>query len=139
VLVRTEAAGWLRDRLDSISSAMPLDARDLAVTGRDATGLKAEVPWIRIYSCPVSGHVTHSKSHDMCRLIITAPIRWCGEAGDSQPGAGPPGVARAEPGQAAEVVLAPVCLRPAAGLLPDRWHRAQAGRWQRGGGDRHHR
>ncbi|MGY1776910.1 MrcB family domain-containing protein [Geodermatophilus sp. SYSU D00804] len=56
VLIRTEAAGWLRDRLDAVTTAMPPDARDLAVTGRDSTGLKAEVPWIRIFSA------THSPS-----------------------------------------------------------------------------
>jgi hypothetical protein len=56
VLVRTEAAGWLRTRVGAIASVMPPVAQDLAVTGRDSTGLKAEVPWIRIYSA------THSPS-----------------------------------------------------------------------------
>ncbi|NEM07730.1 DUF3578 domain-containing protein [Geodermatophilus normandii] len=50
VLIRTEVAAWLRDRVGAIATVMPPDARDLAVTGRDSTGLKSEVPWIRIYS-----------------------------------------------------------------------------------------
>src|SRR4051794_5005167 len=38
--------------------------------------------------CPVSGHVSGRKSHDICRLIITPPMRWCGEASGSHEAAG---------------------------------------------------
>src|SRR4051794_8207014 len=50
VLVRKEAADWLRELLPQLSAAVPALVDDLAVEGRDGTGRKTEVPWLRVHS-----------------------------------------------------------------------------------------
>lgn len=50
VLVRSEAARWLRDRLPRLAVAASSAVDDLAVEGRDGTGRKTEIPWVRIHS-----------------------------------------------------------------------------------------
>src|SRR5689334_21904387 len=49
-VVRHEIAGWLRDHGDALASAIRIPAEDFFPEGRDATGLKTRVPWIRFGS-----------------------------------------------------------------------------------------
>jgi hypothetical protein len=58
VLVRRELATWLRARLPELTASMPESAHDLEIEGRDATGLKSRVPWVRIYSLSRSPSAT---------------------------------------------------------------------------------
>lgn len=57
-IVRRELVGWLRDRLPQLTALMPESAKDLEIEGRDATGLKSRVPWVRIYSVSRSPSAT---------------------------------------------------------------------------------
>ena len=45
-LVRNDVADWLRARLPSMADSV----EDLKVEARDGTGLKGEIPWVRVYS-----------------------------------------------------------------------------------------
>jgi 5-methylcytosine-specific restriction enzyme MrcB-like protein/uncharacterized protein DUF3883 len=53
-LVRHGVADWLRDRLPSIDTTID----DLRVEARDGTGLKGEIPWVRVYSASRSKAAT---------------------------------------------------------------------------------
>lgn len=57
-IIRREVGDWLRARLPGLALAMPESARDLEIEGRDATGLKSRVPWVRIYSLSRSPSAT---------------------------------------------------------------------------------
>jgi len=50
VVIRHEIADWLRERQHAIAQAADLAPDNLGIEGRDATGLKAEVPWTRVYA-----------------------------------------------------------------------------------------
>jgi len=49
-LIRRGIPGWLRTQLLRLPGAMPGNVVDPAVEGRDGTGLKTEIPWVRVYS-----------------------------------------------------------------------------------------
>jgi hypothetical protein len=57
-LVRHECASWLRDQLPRLAHLVPESVQDLAVEGRDGTGLKTEVPWVRVHSLARSPSAT---------------------------------------------------------------------------------
>jgi len=58
VVVRREAAGWLRGELPALSALMPPGVEDLAVQGKDGTGRKTELPWVRVFSVSRSPSAT---------------------------------------------------------------------------------
>src|SRR5689334_21713885 len=49
-LIRREIRDWLAGRKDQISRRMGRSGRDVEVEGRDGTGSKSEIPWVRFYS-----------------------------------------------------------------------------------------
>lgn len=57
-LVRRGAAGWLSERVGAINRTLPQPIDDLEVEARDATGLKSEIPWARVYSASRSPSAT---------------------------------------------------------------------------------
>jgi hypothetical protein len=57
-LIRGDIASWLRARLPRLAADVPEAVSDLKVEARDATGLKSEIPWVRIYSASRSGSAT---------------------------------------------------------------------------------
>lgn len=57
-LVRRDGASWLRDRLDEITIAVGKPIDDMSVQGRDGTGPKSELPWLRLYSSSRSPSAT---------------------------------------------------------------------------------
>lgn len=50
VIVRQELAALLRAHTDELADAVGIPEHDLAVQGKDGTGLKTEVPWTRVFS-----------------------------------------------------------------------------------------
>lgn len=50
VLIRQTIPAWLSGQLSSLSKTMGPVGVDLAVEGRDGTGQKSEIPWVRVYS-----------------------------------------------------------------------------------------
>ena len=50
VVVRTDMARWLRGELPALSRIVPPTVDDLSVEGRDGTGRKTRVPWVRVFS-----------------------------------------------------------------------------------------
>ncbi|MFK0172421.1 MrcB family domain-containing protein [Streptomyces sp. NPDC090306] len=50
VLIRTEISEWLRGQTEAIAEVMGLPVEDVKAEGRDGTGLKTEVAWVRIHS-----------------------------------------------------------------------------------------
>lgn len=58
VLVRRDAPNWLREHLPELSKLVPQAVDDLSVEGRDGTGRKTEVPWVRVYSTSRSPSAT---------------------------------------------------------------------------------
>lgn len=57
-LVRRGVAGWLSERVGDINRTLPTPIDDLEVEARDATGLKSEIPWARVYSASRSPSAT---------------------------------------------------------------------------------
>ncbi|MEJ2856475.1 MULTISPECIES: MrcB family domain-containing protein [unclassified Saccharothrix] len=57
-LVRRGVAGWLSERVERINRTLPTPIDDLQVEARDATGLKSEIPWARVYSAGRSPSAT---------------------------------------------------------------------------------
>ncbi|MDX8036580.1 DUF3578 domain-containing protein [Lentzea sp. BCCO 10_0856] len=57
-LVRHEVAGWLREQLPALKSAAPVEIDDWSVEARDGTGLKSEIPWVRVHSVGLSPSAT---------------------------------------------------------------------------------
>jgi len=57
-VVRREAAEWLRGELPALLELMPPGVEDLAVQGKDGTGRKTEVPWVRVFSVSRSPSAT---------------------------------------------------------------------------------
>lgn len=49
-LIRREIPAWLKGHQQKISASMGSTASDLEVEGRDGTGPKSEIPWVRFYS-----------------------------------------------------------------------------------------
>jgi len=58
LLIRNEIPTWLRKQAPMLASAAGLDPVDFGAEGRDATGLKTEVPWVRVFSHARSPHAT---------------------------------------------------------------------------------
>ncbi|MGW2610821.1 MrcB family domain-containing protein [Streptomyces mirabilis] len=50
VVIRHEIAAWLREHQHAVAQAADLAPDNVGIEGRDATGLKAEVPWTRVYA-----------------------------------------------------------------------------------------
>ena len=50
VLIRGEIPSALRATVDHLAKAMGPSGDDLCFEGRDATGPKSEIPWVRMYS-----------------------------------------------------------------------------------------
>lgn len=50
VIVRDGLAAWLRERVAELAARMRVPPSDVGVQGKDGTGLKAEIPWIRVFS-----------------------------------------------------------------------------------------
>jgi len=50
ILIRTEILSWIRPHLGAFSTLMGPSGTDLDVEGRDETGQKSEIPWVRIHS-----------------------------------------------------------------------------------------
>lgn len=46
-LIRHAAPTWLRNHEKELANAIRADARDVLIEGRDASGLKSEIPWFR--------------------------------------------------------------------------------------------
>jgi hypothetical protein len=57
-LIRHGVATWLRDRLPLLAAGLPAIVDDLRVEARDGTGLKNEIPWVRVYSASRSRSAT---------------------------------------------------------------------------------
>src|SRR5689334_21034250 len=58
VLVRRELRSWLEERRQVLEEAVLPNVTDLAFEGRDGTGRKTEIPWLRIYSASRSPAAT---------------------------------------------------------------------------------
>lgn len=50
VIVRKELAAKLRVHVSAMAAALGVPIEDLGVEGKDGTGLKTEIPWVRVYS-----------------------------------------------------------------------------------------
>ena len=50
VIVRDELAAWLHERSAALIAHLGLPATDVGIQGKDGTGLKTEIPWIRVHS-----------------------------------------------------------------------------------------
>ena len=50
VIIRREIPSWLNEYMGIFKSEMGVAGADLAIEGRDATGPKAQIPWVRVYS-----------------------------------------------------------------------------------------
>ena len=58
LLIRTTIPGFLSGALERFLKGMPDHFQDFAIEGRDGTGLKSEIPWIRAYSKSRSPNAT---------------------------------------------------------------------------------
>jgi len=56
--VRQDARNWIQGLIPTLVPLMPRSAQDLAARGRDATGPKSELPWVRLYSASHSPTAT---------------------------------------------------------------------------------
>ncbi|GAA0953605.1 MrcB family domain-containing protein [Actinocorallia libanotica] len=88
ILVRNEIPAWIRERLGQLEAAVGIADEKLQVEGRDATGLKSEVPWARVYSEDRSPSATtgwylvylFSAGGDRVYLtLIQGSTRWTGQ------------------------------------------------------------
>ncbi|MFL6122984.1 MrcB family domain-containing protein [Actinophytocola sp.] len=84
-LIRGEIATWLRSRLPVLATEVLETIQDLKVEARDATGLKSEIPWVRVYSASRSRSATEgwylvylfSASGDCVYLtLMQGTTRW---------------------------------------------------------------
>lgn len=57
-LVRVDLANWLREQGTALAAAMGVPRSDLLVEGRDGTGMKTRVPWVRFAARSKSGRAT---------------------------------------------------------------------------------
>ncbi len=57
-LVRREIPAWIRERAEELARLVGVPDEDLGVEGRDGTGLKTEVPWVRVHSMERSPSAT---------------------------------------------------------------------------------
>lgn len=57
-LIRHEMAGWLRERLPVVTAEASKEVYDWQIEARDGTGLKNEIPWVRVYSISRSPSAT---------------------------------------------------------------------------------
>ncbi|MFA1551494.1 MrcB family domain-containing protein [Actinomadura chokoriensis] len=58
VLVRTEIPERIRAHVDELATTIGVPLSDLGVEGKDGTGLKTEIPWIRVFSREESPRAT---------------------------------------------------------------------------------
>jgi hypothetical protein len=49
-LIRDEIPKWLAGHRAALSAAMGPSEDDLEIEGRDGTGPKSEIPWVRVHS-----------------------------------------------------------------------------------------
>lgn len=57
-LIRSDVKGWLRERLPALTQDTPAEIDDWDVEARDGTGLKNEIPWVRVSSVSRSPSAT---------------------------------------------------------------------------------
>ncbi|WP_204765292.1 MrcB family domain-containing protein [Lentzea nigeriaca] len=57
-LIRREVPHWLRDRLPAVTRNAPVEIDDWQVEPSDGTGLKNEIPWVRVHSAGRSPSAT---------------------------------------------------------------------------------
>ncbi|SFQ29371.1 protein of unknown function [Actinomadura madurae] len=50
VIIRTEIPERIRNHVETIAAETGTTVSDLGVEGRDGTGLKTEIPWVRVFS-----------------------------------------------------------------------------------------
>ena len=50
VLVRQDIPAWLRGRSEALAKLLGPAGLDCDVEGRDGTGQKSEIPWVRVFS-----------------------------------------------------------------------------------------
>ena len=50
IVVRRDIPEWIEARKDKLAAALGLSADDTGIEGRDGTGLKTEIPWVRVCS-----------------------------------------------------------------------------------------
>lgn len=50
VIIRDEIPGWLQAHREAIAQALGVLPEKVGIEGRDATGLKSQVPWTRVYA-----------------------------------------------------------------------------------------
>lgn len=90
-LIRHDVASWLRERLPALKSALA-EIDDWQVEARDATGLKAEIPWVRVYSASRSPSATRgwyvvylfgAQGDRVYLSLMQGTTRW--ENGEFQP------------------------------------------------------
>ncbi|RFU40624.1 DUF3578 domain-containing protein [Actinomadura logoneensis] len=58
VLVRTEIPQRIRAHVDELAATIGVPLLDLGVEGKDGTGLKTEIPWVRVFSRAESPRAT---------------------------------------------------------------------------------
>lgn len=58
IIVRREIPALIKDRLEVIASSSVVSGLDWAVEGRDGTGPKTEIPWVRIHDRALSPSAT---------------------------------------------------------------------------------
>jgi hypothetical protein len=87
VLVRREMRDWLEARMAGLRAAIGAECEDLAIEGRDGTGRKTEIPWLRLYSASRSPAATEgwyvvylfSAEGDRCYLALGhGSTKWDG-------------------------------------------------------------
>lgn len=85
LLVRQDMSSWLSSHAADLASACGLPLDDYKVEGRDATGLKSEIPWVRFCSRHHSPRATtgwyvvylFSATGDRCYLSLNqGTTRW---------------------------------------------------------------
>lgn len=57
-IVRNGIPEWIRERSEALAKRLRIDVTDLLVEGRDGTGRKTELPWVRVSSKSRSPHAT---------------------------------------------------------------------------------
>jgi hypothetical protein len=58
-IVRDEIPGWVRQQMaDELAAGLKIAGDDLVIQGRDGTGPKSRVPWVRVASAERSPHAT---------------------------------------------------------------------------------
>ncbi|MEO3939330.1 DUF3578 domain-containing protein [Dermatophilaceae bacterium Soc4.6] len=84
-LIRRVIPAWLRGHLPSAVARLPPGLQDLEVEGRDGTGLKTEIPWVRVHSASRSPSATEgwyvvylfsARGDHVYLCLMQATTRW---------------------------------------------------------------